>query len=31
MMDEAGPEHMAQVLGPENVAALLTDMVKLGM
>jgi hypothetical protein len=30
MMDEAGPEHVAEVLGPDNVAALLTDILKLG-
>lgn len=30
MMDDAGPEHLAEVLGPDNVAVLLTDILKQG-
>jgi hypothetical protein len=30
MLDEAGPEHLADVLGPDNMAELLKDILKLG-
>lgn len=31
MLDEAGPEHLADVLGPDNMAELLKDILKLGV
>lgn len=30
MLDEAGPEHLAEALGPHNTATLLLDTLKLG-
>ena len=30
MMDEAGPQHLADVLGPDNTGQLLIDIIKLG-
>jgi hypothetical protein len=30
MMDEAGPEHLADVLGPDHLAELLMDIDRMG-
>lgn len=30
IMDDAGPEHLAETLGPNNTAQLLIDTLKLG-
>jgi hypothetical protein len=30
MMDEAGPEHLADVLGPDHLAQLLMDIDRMG-
>lgn len=30
MMDEAGLEHLADVLGPDHTGELMSDMIKLG-
>lgn len=30
MMDTAGPEHLADILGPKEMATFLADTLKLG-